>query len=320
MKYDKRPVVLLTVSLLLLAIVGGCVRRTPHQRLGWKAEDFFKDARVISLCNAIERRDIAEIERLAKSGVNINAKGRGNMTPLLWAFPMGETVFKKMLDLGADPNVKTSGRVWPFPLYDTYSVMSTCANPTFVEGGIHNEYFRDVPMDNYLKLVLKHGGNPNIEDANGETPIFYMGGSNVSEKTHLLCDAGADLNHRKSCGATPLIERTTAPSYVLCLLKAGADYRMANDNGWDLVLILENLKTPQGPSGQAQSFSDRQVAQAKPVFDWLSNEGVNWKAAREALNSPETMQNLKNLPADYKHRPWLPQRPTLKKPDDKAKK
>ena len=26
------------------------------------------------------------------------------MTPLSWAFPMGEEVFGKMLELGADPN------------------------------------------------------------------------------------------------------------------------------------------------------------------------------------------------------------------------
>jgi uncharacterized protein len=231
---------LLIASLVLLGVLSGCTPRTPHQRLKWKAEEFFTDKGVIALCKAIEKRDIAEIDRLVKSGVNINAKGRGNMTPLLWAFPMGEEVFKRMLELGADPNVKFSKRVWPFPLFDGYSVMSTCANPTFVEGGLHNEYFRGGPMDNYLKLVLKHGGNPNIEDANGETPIFYLGANNIPDKIHLLHAAGSDLNHRNACSATPLLRRPTASAYVLCLLRAGADYRMAADNGWDLVLILEN--------------------------------------------------------------------------------
>lgn len=311
---------LLTASLLLLVMVGGCVRRTAHERLKWKAEDFFTDKGVIALCKAIEKKDLAEIDRLAKSGVNVNAKGRGNMTPLLWAFPMGEPVFKKMLELGADPNVKFSRQVWPFPLFDGYSVMSTCANPTFVEGGLHDEYFRGVVMDDYLKLVLKHGGNPNIEDAVGETPVFYLGGKNVPEKLQLLRKAGANINHRNSSSRTPLLSRTRASSYLLCLLKAGADYRMTNDNGSDLVLILENLKTPQRAGGIPQPIVDEEIANAQPVFDWLSNEGVNWKEARKALDSPETMRNLKNLPADYKHRPWLPQRPTLKKPDDKAKK
>ena len=66
----------------------GCTGRTPHQRLKWKAEDFFTDPGVISLCKAIEAKNLKEIDRLVKSGnVNVNAKGRGNMTPLLWRFP-----------------------------------------------------------------------------------------------------------------------------------------------------------------------------------------------------------------------------------------
>ena len=68
---------------------------------------------------------------------------------------------------------------------------------------------------------------------------------------------------------------------------------MADNGGGDLILDLEHLKMPQGPGGQAQSFLNREVAQAKPVFEWLSNEGVNWEAARVALDSPETMKNLK---------------------------
>jgi hypothetical protein len=58
----------------------------------------------------------------------------------------------------------------------------------------------------------------------------------------------------------------------------------------------------------------------QPLFDWLTKEGVNWEAAKKALNTPEIRNKLKNLPADYKHRPWLPQRPTLKKPTAKADK
>jgi Leucine Rich repeat len=179
----KRPVIFLIVAFLLLGSLGGCVRRTPHQRLKWKAEDFFTDKGAIALCKAIEKKDLAEIDRLAKSGVNVNAKGRGDMTPLLWAFPMGEEVFKKMLDLGADPNVKLTQSPWPFPLY--YSVTSACAKPAFVEGLIHRQYFPSVQMGNYLKLALQHGGNPNIQDENGETPIFYLGGDSRGALVHL---------------------------------------------------------------------------------------------------------------------------------------
>jgi uncharacterized protein len=324
MIYRTTPLLLPLMALLLLGSTGGCVKKSAHERLKWKAEDFFKDPAVISLCKAIEAKDLKEIDRLIKSGANVNAKGRGNMTPLFWAFPMGETTFKKVLELGADPNVKLTERLPSMCLVEGHSVMAACATPALIEGILHNEYFPNVPMDNYLKLVLEHGGNANIEDINRETPLFYLKLSiprKVPERIRLLIDAGADINHTNWMGASALLTCLGRESdYMVSLLRAGADYRIASKGGFDLALVLQRLKIPQGPYGPAQSALERDVVLAKPVFEWLSNEGVDWKAARAALESPETMQNLKNLPADYQHRPWLPQRPTLKKPDARAKK
>ncbi len=317
----------------LLGCLGGCgkvakqlaqsladqrAKRPPHERLGWKAEDFFSDNGVISLCKAIEKRDLVEIQRLVKSGVSVNAKGRGNMTPLLWAFPMGEAVFGKMLALGADPNVRLTGRALLGALDIGKSVMS--ASVELGDGPIYHQMFYDVGMDNYLKLLLNHGGNPNLEDLDGDTPIFFprnfrRGGVNV----RLLLDNGADINHRNRQGKTPLVSAAGWYEHMLTLLKAGADYRIADDNGFDLIIQLEWLRVPTRPGGPAQSSIDEEAIRAKPVFEWLTDEGVNWQAARAAWESRETMKNLKNLPADYKHRPWLPQRPTLKKPEAKRK-
>jgi hypothetical protein len=324
------------VAVLSLGLLGGCgqakrlartlldsrIKGPPHERLKWKAKDFFTDAGVISLCRAIEAKNIAEIDRLAKSGVNVNAKGRNNMTPLLWAFPMGEPVFKKMLELGADPNVKLTGSVWSIGLNEGNSVMSASANALLIDGAVHGQYFYDAPMDNYLKLVLEHGGNPNIEDANGETPLFEVKfsypPSKLPGRLRLLLDAGADINHRNSQGKTPVISAAVGrQDYVLCLLKAGADYRIADDKGSDMALWVEShwrslhRQLQERPMDQ---ISKLEIAAIQPVRDWLANEGVNWGAARAALESPEVMRNLQSLPADYKHRPWLPQRPTLNKP------
>lgn len=43
------------------------------------------------------------------------------MMPLLWAFPMGEKIFRRLLEHGADPNVKLTERIYPF--YTGDSVM-----------------------------------------------------------------------------------------------------------------------------------------------------------------------------------------------------
>jgi hypothetical protein len=310
------PLVLILVS---LGVLSGCSNQHPHNRLGWKAEDFFTDKGVIALCKAIEKKDVAEIDRLVKSGVNINAKGRGNMTPLLWAFPMGEEVFKKVLDLGADPNVTLSE---DFLLLKGKSVVF--ASVELADGPMHYEYFRDVPMENYLSLVLDHGGNPNAEDPNKETPLFCIAHRcpNVEKKMiRLLAGAGANINHRNYNASTALIRSVGRAGHVLSLLETGADYRLCDDLGWDFVIRLQREKDSLESDLRKypnNALSTGQLPALKPVFAWLADEGVNWQAARKALDSPETMANLKNLPADYKHRPWLPQRPTLKKPDAKA--
>jgi hypothetical protein len=329
------PPFLTSAVVLLCVLPVGCNRLVSPSRAApakkwvkWNAEDFFADTRAISLCKAIEAHNLGEIERLVKSGVDVNIKGRGNMTPLLWAFPVGEDVFRKLLELRADPNVRLTEKAWPLLFEKGKSVMSACAFPLVIEPGpMHKCYFGDVPMENYLGLAIKHGGNPNIQDDEGDTPLFELRRSipgKARERIRMLIDAGADVNHRNHRGWTPLIAAgETEADYALALLAVGADYRLVDNRGGDFILWLENAKRIlEGERRERPGNSSTLIRlnAMQPVRDWLTKEGVRWQAARAALESPETMKNLKNLPADYQHRPWLPQRPTLKKPDAKPEK
>lgn len=161
-----------------------------YDRLRWKVEDFYTDPGAISLCKAIQAKDLTAIDRIIKSGVDVNVKGKGNMTPLLWAFPMGEEVFGHLLDLGADPNIKFTKDIW---------------------------------------------------------------------------------------------------------------------GGFDKLYNEKRIK-----SGRVDPLQ-------KEVFEWLAKEGADWEAARKAIEN-DVYKTIKDLPADYQHRPWLPQRPTLKKPEDENNK
>ena len=99
-------------------------------------------------------------------------------------------------------------------------------------------------MDNYLALVLKHGENPNLEDADGDTVFVYaMICKRRAEKVKPLVEAGGDVEHRNHRGQTPVC--WTGPFYdcMLALLEAGADYRIANGTGCDLILDSKMQRT-----------------------------------------------------------------------------
>ena len=108
-----RPYLSGFVTALAVGLLLGCREvstvastATWHQKCGWKAEDYFNDPHVIALCKAIEANDIKEVNRVIAAGADVKAKGKDNMTPLMWAFPDSKLErFKCLLEHGADPNV-----------------------------------------------------------------------------------------------------------------------------------------------------------------------------------------------------------------------
>lgn len=265
----------------------------PHQRVGWRIEDFFTDPDVIALCNAIEAKDLPRVDRLVAAGTDVNAKGRGNMTPLLWAFPMGEDVFQRVLEHGADPNVQVTERLQPV-IMPTESVTHLAA---YASGALAVT-FHDVSVNDYLELVLAHGGNPNLETGSGRTPLFgtVRGIGNSSERIRMLLRAGADINHRDSHGSTAAIwaEANFRYDSLLALLEAGADCRIINDGGRDVVLMVAERTATTLMPGAYQETEQRAVCEI------LEKRGFDLEAARQAI---ATHQPIAVLPVDQ--RPWL---------------
>jgi hypothetical protein len=91
----------------LIRKVAARVTNAPwHEQHGWNATDFFADPQVIALCDAIAADDVARMKELIAAGADVNARGKGNMTPLLWAFVDNKPErFRLLLEAGANPNV-----------------------------------------------------------------------------------------------------------------------------------------------------------------------------------------------------------------------
>ncbi|MCA9205658.1 MAG: ankyrin repeat domain-containing protein, partial [Planctomycetales bacterium] len=214
-------IALIAVAIAVLAGCGDSVTGTFsgksfHAKFGWKPEDFFTDPQVIALCKAIEANDLAETDRLVASGVDVNATGEGNMTPLMWAFPDSHLPrFQRLLDHGADPNVVvTTNLNAPGAISVGDSVMHLCARTHF---------------PGYFEAALRAGGDPNLKDGKGNTvlhAIIKTGVPDASNRIALAIDSGGEIDAYGAGGDTPLL---TAISWfgqfdiALLLLERGAD-------------------------------------------------------------------------------------------------
>ncbi len=246
----------------------------------WSPDLFFDDANVISLCTAIAKKDYEQIDRLVKAeGVDVNATGRMNMTALFWAFPLGYAeafeniprdednrlvdseiaptqreymvkharLMEHLLKLGANPNIKTTrGNV-----EETSKERKSVYVPGHVfdlREGLAVTHLASQPIGparfNYFPLVMANGGDPNLVDGRGLTPIFFacgrhfrlLGNLSSPENVAILIDAGADLELRDSDGYTPILAAAAEAHFDLVhmLMHAGADFRAKNERGQNL--------------------------------------------------------------------------------------
>jgi hypothetical protein len=210
---------LMAVGLLALLISSACAQssRTSHSKFGWKAEDFFDDPKVIALCKAIEANDLKEMERLIKDGVDVNAKGKGNMTPLLWAFPDNKPErFKLLLEKGADPNVFIE------------SDLNVPKN-AFMPGDSVTEMTAKSVFPEHFELVLNHGGDINLVNPRTMdcllTLVIQQAKSKTKERVKMLIDRGVDVNNMSNSTPPIIAAASWFGQYRLAtmLLEAGAD-------------------------------------------------------------------------------------------------
>ncbi len=264
----------LAILALALLMITGCgrlvgMRKTYHQRYAWKAEDYFIDPRVIALCRAIEANDLAEMERLVQAGADVNARGKGNMTPLLWAFPDNHLPrFKWLLEHGADPNVKIESE------FNTRGFM--------IPGDAVTHFVCKTAFPGYFDAVFEHGGDPNLRTSRYEdVPLTLVitegGGGNREEMIRKLIALGADPN-LLSGGRTQAMRAVSwggQCGLANLLLDLGADHRVYDQKG------LRRLIHVVVAEEQAFRGDDpRQKADYQALLQRLADRGESYEAAK----------------------------------------
>lgn len=239
--------------------------------VGWKAEDFFDDPKVIALCNAVEEKDMETFDKLLTEGVDVNTRGKGNMTPLFWSFPdHRDEYFKKLLEHGADPNVIIDDN---FGLPDVFSKGTSLTYN--VASSDRTELF---------KWIMEHGGDPNQVNPGFDnvTPITAAVYGNRKDNIKILIQKNADLNYvADSLDSSAAMKCARQNSYelVLLMLESGAKYKLDRcgvGQNWNLVRILAE-RYDQWIANKSKIGEDY-----RKVVDWIKKDGFDVEKAKKS--------------------------------------
>ena len=288
-----RPAGPLVAVLAAVSVLAGCsdpaqglirkvaarVTNAPwHELHGWKAADFFTDPQVVALCDAIAANDVARMKELIAAGADVNARGKGNMTPLLWAFVDNKPErVRLLLEAGANPNVYIES---DFGIRQAFSpgdsVTHMACRSTF----------------DHFWPVFEHGGDPNWPNKEpgrrGETPVYTViksGAGDKKKRIARLAEAGGRLNRAPGADASPL---ATAASwfgrYDLCLLLLDLGADPSQYEGTEITKITHylegTLEAKSRGEGQLRDASPQELADFERLVQRLEAMGETLAAAR----------------------------------------
>jgi uncharacterized protein len=257
--------------------------RTVHQKCGWKAEDYFTDPKVVALCKAIEANDLAEMERLVKAGADVNAQGKGKMTPLLWSLPDNRLLrFKWLLEHGADPNIVVESD------FNARNYIGPGDSVT------HMACKTDFP--GFFDAVFDHGGDPNqpcvqplgLGDRVYNDPplkaVVRALGREPAEKLRQvkrLIKLGADMNALDP-RATPVMNAVGWPGQfdlALVMLEAGADFRTYMEDERQRLIHIVVMQ-----EDRLSEYAPEKRKQFRELVKWLEDHGESSEQARADLD------------------------------------
>jgi ankyrin repeat protein len=93
---------------------------------------------------------------------------------------------------------------------------------------------------------VKHGADPNVRDANGNTALLVAAATGASDSASALLKAGADIHAANAAGDTPLhvAIRNDRLRVVEILLGAGADPARVNHSGTTPMALAVTASEP----------------------------------------------------------------------------
>jgi ankyrin repeat protein len=232
----------------------------------------------VEFCDAIDRHEAGIADRLTADSPVIHAVGKVGVTPLLWAASRNALVtFRRLLELGADPNVPLTEDI-----FDGVQLHKGDCVVFFAFG---------TELDGYSEAVLSHGGNPKFVRPFRHDSVLHeasaCGVEGQKNRILRLLALGADPNQYNGSGKTPAMHAVSFGKFAgaLTLLENGADYRlMQRKNPERLIHVLVRVETDLQRS-DVKSSDDPLSLQ-----NWLEAHGESMAAARLDVERWEKMR------------------------------
>jgi len=201
---------------------------------------FLKDHGMVhrALLWSVQCRQHHIVEKLLQqaSGLDVNAKYRGDTALFIACSPADPKSIKMLLQAGADPTVFCNnsgdefGGINSYTSYDpddeysdTHPTRGLTALHMFCKSPYSGYYHRSLEPEkthSAFELLVQHGANIHQRTRSGRTPLHVAAWDPVL--TRILIDAGAEVNAEDDDGVTPL-HLAESPDVIAVLLENGAN-------------------------------------------------------------------------------------------------
>ncbi|XP_076883775.1 uncharacterized protein LOC143532676 [Bidens hawaiensis] len=231
--------------------------------------------------------------------LDVNTKDEDSETPLIHAARQGHTsTAKYLIEHGANPSL--SSELGATALHHVAGIGHIELMELLISCGVdvNSQSESGTPLiwaaghgqQETLKLLLKHKADPNIETDDDITPLLSAVAAGSLQCLDLLIQAGAKVNIIAG-GATPLhIAADIGNSELIaCLLKAGADPNMADEDGFKPVQVA----AARGNRGAVEMLLSLSY-QVESVKDWTVDGIINHMQS-EGAKEQEAERNTRDI-------------------------
>lgn len=227
----------------------------------------------VNVWDAAKSENLADLDKFAKAGGDVNCQAWDGVTPLLYCLlNKKRKSYERLIKLGADSNIISSN------------------------GRVVIKYAAREKDTFWLKLALEHKGNPNLaahdKSRLRQASVFRFAISQGNfENIKLLVKHGLTLNQPNERGQTPLAVAAMFAEFevVYYLLEAGSDYSIPTPEDCRSFLdLMQDRRLSMFPDPDVKKWLNK-------VLDWLEAEGdeVNAERLRIKEKAKKKAQHIK---------------------------